>query len=239
MSAPCPLAKNQNMVEPMSELTPQDDGNGRMRASDADRDTVAHLLREALAEGRLDPDEHSDRLDAVYRAKTIGELVPLTEDLPDTAAAPMRAPAPSGFRSPRPVYGASRIVDQRPTSRSAVVVMGGADRSGNWIVPGTFVSMAVMGGIEIDLREARFTQRETTIWATVLMGGLEIVVPDDIQVRVHGLPIMGGFGIDGNTPSVVDPDAPIVHIRGLAVMGGVSVEYRARKHQQPDGEEDE
>ncbi len=234
MSGPCPLVKNQNMVEPMSELTPQEGGNGRMRASDADRDTVAHLLREALAEGRLDPDEHSDRLDAVYRAKTVGELVPITEDLPDTGSTPTRAPAPSDFRSPRPVYGASRIVNERPTSHSAIVVMGGADRSGNWIVPKRFVSLAMMGGAEIDLREARFTARETTIWVGAVMGGLGIVVPDDIQVRVHGLPIMGGFGIDGNTPSVVDPDAPIVHIRGLAMMGGVVVEYRARKHQQQD-----
>ncbi|MBB5495482.1 hypothetical protein HNR07_006619 [Nocardiopsis metallicus] len=218
----------------MSELTPQEGGNGRMRASDADRDTVAHLLREALAEGRLDPDEHSDRLDAVYRAKTVGELVPITEDLPDTGSTHTRAPAPSDFRSPRPVYGASRIVNERPTSHSAIVVMGAADRSGNWIVPKRFVSLAVMGGAEIDLREARFTARETTIWVGAVMGGVGIIAPDDIQVRVHGLPVMGGFGIDGNTPSVVDPDAPIVHIRGLAMMGGVVVEYRARKHQQQD-----
>lgn len=239
MSAPCPFVNNRHMVEPMSQLTPQEDGNGRMRASDADRDTVAHLLREALAEGRLDPDEHSERLDAVYRAKTVGELVPLTEDLPATGSAPARAPAPvpSDFRSPRPVYGASRIVNEHPTSRSVIVVMGGADRSGNWVVPRRFVSLAVMGGAEIDLREARFTDRETTIWIGVVMGGLGIVVPDDIQVRVHGLPIMGGFGIDGDTPSVVDPDAPIVHIRGLAVMGGVGVEYRARKHQQQGEDE--
>jgi hypothetical protein len=60
-----------------------------------------------------------------------------------------------------------------------------------------------------------------------------------VPVRVHGLPIMGGFGIDGDTPSVVDPDAPIVHIRGLVMMGGVGVEYRARKHQQQDEDEDD
>ncbi|MGW5879388.1 DUF1707 SHOCT-like domain-containing protein [Nocardiopsis terrae] len=222
------------MVEPMSQITPHEDGNGRMRASDADRDAVAHLLREALAEGRLDPDEHSDRLDSVYRAKTVGELVPLTEDLPTTGSAPTSAPVPTDFRSPRPVYGASRIVDHPATSRSALVLMGGADRSGNWVVPPVFVAAAVMGGIELDLREARFTQRETTIWICTVMGGIGIVVPDDIQVRVHGLPVMGGFGIEGNTPSVVDPDAPIVHIRGVAVMGGVGVEYRARKHQEDD-----
>ncbi|SIO88356.1 DUF1707 domain-containing protein [Nocardiopsis sp. JB363] len=217
------------MVDKMSELTPHENDNARMRASDADRDSVAHRLREALAEGRLDPDEHGDRLDAVYRAKTLGELVPITRDLPDTGAAPM--PAPSDFRSPRPVYGAGRIVDMPPSSRAALVLMGGADRSGSWIVPGSFTAVAVMGGIELDLREARFTQRETTIWIGTAMGGIGIIVPDDIQVRVHGLPIMGGFGIEGNTPSVVEPGAPIVHIRGIAVMGGVGVEYRQRKHQ--------
>lgn len=222
----------------MSQLTPHDDGNGRMRASDADRDAVAHLLREALAEGRLDPDEHSDRLDAVYRAKTVGELVPLTEDLPGSDPVSARLPAPSDFRSPRPVYGASRIVDQPPTSHSAIALMGGADRSGNWVVPRRFFAVATMGGVELDLREARFTERETTVWIGAVMGGVGIIVPDDIQVRVHGLPVMGGFGIEGDTPSVVEPGAPIVHIRGIALMGGVGVSYRARRHQE-NGEGDD
>ncbi|WP_150244950.1 DUF1707 SHOCT-like domain-containing protein [Nocardiopsis quinghaiensis] len=216
------------MVEPMSEVNPPE--HGRIRASDADRDSVAHRLREALAEGRLDPDEHSERLDSVYRAKTLGELVPITEDLP-AESGPSASVAPTDFRSPRPVYGGGRIVDREPTSRAAIVVMGGADRSGSWVVPGTFVAFAVMGGVELDLREARFTQRETTIWICTVMGGVGVIVPDDIQVRVHGLPLMGGFGVSENTPSVVDPDAPVVHIRGIAVMGGVGVEYKPRKHQ--------
>jgi hypothetical protein len=217
------------MVEPMSEVTPPE--HGRMRASDADRDSVAHRLREALAEGRLDPDEHSERLDAVYRAKTLGELVPLTEDLPEQSGSTASV-APTDFRSPRPLYGGGRIVDQEPTSRVAIVVMGGADRSGSWVVPGAFFAVAVMGGIELDLREARFTQRETTIWVGAVMGGVNIAVPDDVQVRVHGLPLMGGFGVSQSTPSVVDPDAPVVHVRGVAVMGGVNVEYKPRRHQE-------
>lgn len=227
------------MVEPMSEVTPPE--HGRMRASDADRDSVAHRLREALAEGRLDPDEHSERLDAVYRAKTLGELVPITEDLPaqsgpTASVVPTASTAPADFRSPRPLYGGGRIVNQEPTSQAAIVLMGGADRSGNWVVPGNFTAVAVMGGVELDLREARFTQRETTIWVCTIMGGVGVIVPDDIQVRVHGLPLMGGFGVSSNTPSVVDPDAPVVHIRGIAVMGGVGVEYKPRKHQDEIGE---
>ncbi len=210
----------------MSEVTPPE--HGRIRASDADRDSVAHRLREALAEGRLDPDEHSERLDAVYRAKTLGELAPLTEDLPAPSDS---SPAPTDFRSPRPVYGGGRVVNQQPTSQAAIALLGGADRSGSWVVPGTFTAVAVMGGINLDLREARFTRRETTIWTYCLMGGVAVVVPDDVQVRVHGVPLMGGFGISGDSPSVVDPDTPVVHIRGIAVMGGVGVEYRPRRHQ--------
>ncbi len=208
-----------------------------MRASDADRDSVAHRLREALAEGRLSPDEHSERLDAVYSAKTLGELVPLTEDLPEPGAGHAPAHVPGDFHSPRPVYGGGRVTkDAEPTSTVAVAVMGGADRSGGWVVPANFYAGALMGGVELDLREARFTQRESTIWACTVMGGIDITVPDDVQVRVHGLPVMGGFGATGAPPSVMDPQAPIVHVRGLAVMGGVDVKYRRRKHQKEIGD---
>ncbi|WP_116243909.1 DUF1707 domain-containing protein [Nocardiopsis sp. FIRDI 009] len=214
------------MVEQMNEITPS--GEGRMRASDADRDAVAHQLREALAEGRLDPEEHSERLEALYRAKTLGELVPLTEDLPAPGgdAAPAMPPT-----SPQSLHGARRVTAAEPTSRVAIAVMGGADRSGNWVVPNNFVAATCMGGVDLDLREARFTQRETTIWAGCVMGGIDIVAPDDIEVRVHGLPIMGGFGGGRGQSRPAAPDAPIVHVRGIAVMGGVDVRYKRRKHQ--------
>ena len=150
---------------------------------------------------------------AGVKVKTVGELVPITEDLPGVQGSPggtVPARAPSDFRSPRPVYGADRIVDRPPSSNSALVLMGGADRSGDWVVPGTFVTAVMMGGVDLDLREARFTQRETTIWVYCVMGGVGITLPNDVQVRVHGIPIMGGFGIEGDSLSVVDPAAPVV-----------------------------
>lgn len=66
------------------------------RAGDMDRDQVAAILRDALADGRLDNDEFAERLDAAYRAKTFGELDTLTADLPTSAVVPAatdRAPA--------------------------------------------------------------------------------------------------------------------------------------------------
>ena len=53
-----------------------------MRASDADRERTAELLREHHAVGRLTAEEFADRLDRVFTAKTIGDLDTLLADLP-------------------------------------------------------------------------------------------------------------------------------------------------------------
>jgi hypothetical protein len=218
----------------MSESTPPE--RAQMRASDADRDAVAARLREALAEGRLDPDEHSERLDAVYNSKTLGELTPLLSDLPDASPTPTSsAPAVPNTGSPRPVYGAERVVDTRPTGRVSFALMSGSGRSGAWVVPPTFHAVAVMGGVEVDLREARFAQREVTIHASAWWGGIQIIVPDDVQVRVGGVGIMGGYGQESPSPSVTDPNAPLVNVVGAAIMAGVEVVYRPRRHQERGG----
>jgi hypothetical protein len=54
----------------------------KIRASDADRDRTAALLREHLAAGRLTPEEFHERLDLAYAAKTLGQLDELMADLP-------------------------------------------------------------------------------------------------------------------------------------------------------------
>jgi Domain of unknown function (DUF1707) len=53
-----------------------------LRASDADRESVAQRLRHATAEGRLNTDELEDRLQALFAARTYGELDALLADLP-------------------------------------------------------------------------------------------------------------------------------------------------------------
>jgi len=59
-----------------------------MRASDAERERAAEALREHYAAGRLERDEFDERLDAVYRAKTVEELHELHADLPDLPLSP-------------------------------------------------------------------------------------------------------------------------------------------------------
>jgi DUF1707 SHOCT-like domain len=64
-----------------------------LRASDADRERVAQLLRDSAGDGRLDMDELAERLDAVYASRTFGELQTLTRDLPVVAHRGPRTPA--------------------------------------------------------------------------------------------------------------------------------------------------
>jgi len=72
------------------DLDPRLPAHRSLRAGDLDRATAAHLLGEAYAEGRLDPAEHDERATAATRARLLGDLVPLLEDL-----VPPLAPEPS------------------------------------------------------------------------------------------------------------------------------------------------
>jgi hypothetical protein len=65
-----------------SQQTPGSDGQ-RIRASDAEREQVAHILRTAMGEGRLTLDEGEQRLGAVYQAVHRDDLAQLTADLPE------------------------------------------------------------------------------------------------------------------------------------------------------------
>ena len=74
-------------------------GGAEMRASDADRDAAADLLNAAFAEGRLTVDEHGQRLEAAYAARTWQQLHRLTADLPTPPAA-TEPISPAGFTAP-------------------------------------------------------------------------------------------------------------------------------------------
>jgi Domain of unknown function (DUF1707)/Cell wall-active antibiotics response 4TMS YvqF len=192
-----------------------------LRASDADRERVAETLREAAGDGRLTMDELDERLDAVYAAKTYAELVPITHDLPDNSGA-ASVPAPSRADS-----GDVRQYGGEPTSHTAVAILGGFSRKGDWVVPKTFNAFMLLGGGEIDLRDARFSEPEVTIHVVAIMGGCEITVPDDATVYVTGIGIMGAF--EHSSSGTGSPGGPIIRVSGVAFMGGVDVKRKPPK----------
>jgi hypothetical protein len=196
----------------------------QLRASDADRERVAEVLRDALAEGRLDMEEFDERLGAAYQARTYAELEPLTRDLPSAGAA---APMPAVPAEPSARTSWAARIGGRATSRKAIAVMGGFQRKGTWIAPRRFTAFAFWGGGEIDLREARFEDREVEIRCFTIMGGMNVVCPPGVEVEVRGVGICGGF--DHTAHGEGEPGAPRVVVTGLALMGGVGTERKRRK----------
>jgi hypothetical protein len=188
-----------------------------MRASDADRDRAADVLREAAAEGRLSMDELDERLDLIYAAKTYAELAPVTADLPATGreagAWPATSTGPSGVGNR---FGAEA------TGSVAVAILGGFVRKGDWVAPPKLSAIAIMGGGEIDLRDARFAEHTMTIDAVTIMGGIQITVPEDADVQVNGIGIMGGF--DHSAAGSGSPGGPRIVINGFAFWGGVAIQ---------------
>jgi hypothetical protein len=188
-----------------------------LRASDADRERVANVLREAAGDGRLTMDELDERLDAVYAAKTYAELEPITHDLPDTGGTPVPAVASAAAADPGRFGSAA-------TSSGAVAILGGFTRRGDWVVPKEFTAFCFMGGGEIDMRDANFAEREVAIHIIAIMGGCEVIVPEDATVRVTGVGIMGAFEHSGAGSGT--PGGPVITINGVAFMGGVDVKRR-------------
>ncbi|MFD3994072.1 DUF1707 domain-containing protein [Streptomyces sp. NPDC058548] len=192
------------------------DPQGSLRASDADRDRIADILRDALAEGRIDAEEHSDRIDSVYRAKTVGELEPIVRDLPGARTR----------QEPAPDYGYGPEEADGPPA-NLVAIFSSTTRKGRWRVSRRTNAFALFGNIEIDLTEAIFAQRLTTINATSIFGNVEVRVPENISLRGNGSGIFGNFEVV--TLEGVDPQAPVVVINGYSVFGNVEARPKRGK----------
>jgi len=117
-----------------------------LRASDAERERTATLLRDHAAAGRLTPEELDERLDAAYGARTVGELDALAHDLP--AAAPPSAPArrraldrPGARERALHAIGLAVLVN---VACNAIWLATGADGSWwpKWVLLGTALQLA-------------------------------------------------------------------------------------------------
>ena len=176
-----------------------------LRVSDAERDATLRELGDHAAVGRLTLDELEERSSQALAAKTRGELATLTSDLPQEA---------SQERSPR------RPRTRKPV-RWMVAIMSGSHRHGRFRAVGSINAVAIMGGDEIDLREAEIEGGELTLNLFALMGGANIYIPDSIELDVGGFSLMGG-----NTEVGFErprPGAPRITIRTYNLMGGATI----------------
>jgi hypothetical protein len=172
-----------------------------LRASDADREQVAEVLREAVADGRLDMEEFEERLSAVYSARTLGDLVEVTADLVPPDQQPLR-------------------LDGGQVS----AIFKKEQRDGRWVVPSELPVTAMFGTTKLDMRDAIMQTRHVVINATLVFGGLEIHVPEGVEViRVSKDKTVR------LTKQPTEPGCPVIEVRTGNVLGEVKVKEPPRR----------
>jgi len=183
-----------------------------IRATDADRERTAQVLRTSGANGQLTVDELDERVEAAYAAKTRGELEQLVQDLGDTRERPDGVPVRPGDEG----------------TRWVISVMGGSDRKGRWRVGRSVTVLNLMGGSNLDLNDAEFAGDVVEMRVYSLMGGSEIRVPEGLDVEVSEFAFMGGNDIS-HGEAAAHAGGPMLRLKMISIMGGSSLRRGRRK----------
>ena len=187
------------------------------------RQEAIDTLMEHFANDALSVEEFERRVSLAHKAESLEDLRDLLTDLPSGELPAVRKEEDHPLQE--------RVQASVPASRVKerglmVAALGGVVRKGRWIPARQTFSVAVMGGLELDFREALLPPGETEIWIFALMGGAEVIVPPGLTVEADGVAILGGFEHVEDADVARDPTAPVLRIRGFAVMGGVEVTVR-------------
>jgi hypothetical protein len=172
------------------------------RASDAERDEVAAVLGEAMAQGRLTSTELAERIDATYSAKTRGDLEPLTRDLPTV----------------RPSASAVSTVERQEVS----AVFSKVIRRGRWVAGRHTELHTKFGALIVDLSEAVLPGREITLEVDAFFGKAIITVPENARIIDEGSALFGKRMVSRGGEED-DVDGPLIRLTGRVRFGKVVI----------------
>jgi len=180
------------------------------------REQVIAVLTEQYSHDTFELDELERRLDLAHRADSVATLDAIVADLGIVSSNTQLAPSPVD----------AATLAQWPKRKRLTAIMGGLEKRGAWVCPRNVTVTALMGGADIDFREAEMAPGVTEMFVSAFMGGVDIVVPPWLSVEVDATAILGGFEELHRAPTTPEPDRRVLRITGIAIMGGVSIETR-------------
>jgi hypothetical protein len=170
--------------------------------TDAERDVALELLRAASVDGRLTLEDLAERAELVHVART-------RDDLASATAGLELVPVPVG----------EEVEEQR-------AVLSSITRKGRWRLAPRSRFSAVLGSVELDLREAIIPGAEVEMELRVVLGSVEIVVPEGVEVRPSGGGILSSQ--DVRVPPTTLAAAPVLRLKISGALGSVSVRTKPR-----------
>jgi len=180
-------------------------GGDLVRVSDAERERTVAALREHLVQGRLSLEEFTSRMTSAYTATTSADLATLESDLPTTATPPAERP--------------------RRATGFLLALFGGTKRAGTFRVREHVICITLFGGTTLDLRGALLEGDVVNIHSWTMFGGLDVIVPEGVEVDLTGLAIFGAKESRGE-PGVLRPSAPLVRVNALVLFGAATVRVK-------------
>ncbi len=167
---------------------------------DDERRAAQARLEVAVGEGRLTLDDFTQRSGRIWAATDSAEVARTLDDLP-----------------PPPVVGGSA-----PARSTLVSVIGDIRRRGRWALRSRTRAWLVIGDVELDLRSALIGNDEITIEVYSLIGDVEVIAPEGVEVELGGFSLLGDRRVDlAPVPRV--PGTPIVRVRVVSLIGDAKV----------------
>ena len=197
----------------------------QQRPGQARRQETIDALCDAFARDDMELADFERRVEAAHRAESTAELDRLLADVRPRPV-PARARRAAATEGSVPARRATALPGQVRPREVVAGIMGGSTRSGRWTPARQVTAIGVMGGVELDFREAVLAPGVTEVHAFAFWGGVEIIAPPDVRIECTGVGIMGGFDHREDADAAIDPNAPVLRVTGVAIMGGVEVRVR-------------
>lgn len=139
----------------------------------------------------------------------------------DFKAVDQRLSSPAETHSNQAAYPAAP-----GTARDGLVsFLSSNEREGRWELPRQFRALAVLGNIELDLRDAVIGIGVSVIEAVAVMGNIEITVPPDVTVESDGDSLLGSFVVKykGRRSGAEANGLRTVRITGTAYASSIEI----------------
>ncbi len=132
------------------------------------------------------------------------------------------------------IWGISLLANEKGSSKTNLAIMGAVEKKGSpWELKSSDY-LALMGGIELDLRDAFVSEGEVELNLIAIMGGINIMLPPDISVEWSGTSFLGGVsvmgkgtgGILGSSQGHIQAESDErfkLNLRMNTLMGGIEI----------------